>query len=85
MPHKKLTITVEEEVYKELKKTIGEGKISSWINDIARDQLKRKVLEKWMEEGYKAMAADKEHEKEAHEWIEANVGDGLEEIHDEYS
>jgi hypothetical protein len=27
--------------------------------------------------GYQAMAADKEREKEAHEWSEALIGDGL--------
>jgi len=28
-----------------------------------------------LEEGYKAMAADEEHEQEAQEWINAMIGD----------
>ena len=85
MAHKKLTITVEEQVYKDLHKFIGSGKISPLLNDLARDHLKRKAMEKYLEEGYKAMAADKEYEKEAREWCEAFIGDGLDDIDDDYS
>lgn len=83
--HKKLNITVEAQVYKDLHKLIGSGKISPLLNALARDHLKRKAMEKYLEEGYRAMAADKAYEKEAREWCEAFIGDGLDEINDEYS
>jgi hypothetical protein len=31
-----------------------------------------------LEEGYREMAEDAEHEREGQEWIEALIGDGLE-------
>jgi hypothetical protein len=68
---KKLTITVDEEVYKGLHRVIGRRRISRFLNDLARPH----VLDEGLEEGYRAMAADEAHEREALEWIEGVVGD----------
>ena len=68
---KKLTITVEEEVYDGLHRVIGRRHISRFLNELAKPH----VAEDALEEGYRAMAADEEHEREATEWIEAVVGD----------
>ena len=69
--HKKLTITIDEIVYKCLHKEIGSGKISQFIEDLVRPH----VIGKNLDEGYRAMAEDKEREREALEWSEALISD----------
>ena len=68
---KKLTITVEDAVYEGLHRVIGARRISKFINDLARPH----VTEQDLLEGYRAMAADEEYEREAHEWVEGLIGD----------
>ncbi len=68
---KKLTITVEDEVYEGLHSIIGRRRISRFLNDLARPH----VLQSKLAEGYRAMAADEEREREATEWVENLTGD----------
>jgi predicted CopG family antitoxin len=68
---KKLTLTIDEEVYEGLHKVIGQRKISRFIEEIVRPH----VLKKDMYSGYKEMAADKIRESEAFEWAEGTIGD----------
>jgi predicted CopG family antitoxin len=68
---KKLTITVDDEVYKGLHARIGRGNISRFLNDMARSH----VVADDIEAGYLAMAADKEREQEAFAWAEQGVAD----------
>jgi predicted CopG family antitoxin len=68
---KKLTITVDDDVYNGLHATIGRGNISRFINNMARPHV---VLED-IEAGYAAMAADTERENEAMLWSEISIGD----------
>ena len=68
---KKLTITVEDEVYEGLHSVIGRRRISRFLNDLARPP----VLPGDLAEGYKAMAADEERERDATEWVENLTGD----------
>ncbi len=68
---KKLTITVDDEVYEGLHARIGRRRISRFLNDLARPH----VSDRDLEEGYRAMAADEEREREALEWIEGIVED----------
>lgn len=68
---KKLTITVDEEVYRGLHKVVGRRHISRFLTELARPH----VVQAELEAGYRAMAADEEHEREAMEWIEGVVGD----------
>ena len=68
---RKLTITVEDEVYRGLRKVVGRRNISRFLNDLARPHVVRERLE----EGYKAMAADEQREAEATRWSEGLVGD----------
>jgi predicted CopG family antitoxin len=69
-PHRKLTITVEDSVYRGLHKIIGRRNISRFLNDLARPH----VVHDELEAGYRAMAADEAREAEAAEWSEALVG-----------
>lgn len=68
---KKLTITVDEDVYNGLHTVIGRRKISQFIEDLVRPH----VITDELEAGYAAMAADELREAEAEEWANATSGD----------
>jgi len=68
---KKLTITVDEQVYEGLHEVVGRHRISRFIEDLVRPH----VLAADLEAAYKAMAQDEAREAEALEWAEATVGD----------
>jgi hypothetical protein len=68
---RKLTITVSEEVYKGLHAKIGAGRISRFIDALARPH----VVDAELDAAYKAMAADHDRETEALEWAENLTGD----------
>lgn len=72
---RKLTITLDEEVYEGLHKVIGRRKISQFIEDLVRPHVTITELEA----GYAAMAADEAREAEALEWSEALIGDSTHE------
>ncbi|MCD6584930.1 MAG: hypothetical protein J7K96_04135 [Desulfobacteraceae bacterium] len=72
---KKLTVTIDEEVYNGLRAVIGPRKISRFIEDLVRPH----VVKKNRYTAYKEMAADQVREAEALEWAENTFGD----IHDE--
>ena len=72
---KKLTITVDDEVYDGLHRVVGRRHISRFINELAKPH----VVQDALEEGYRAMAADEEREREAMEWIEGVVADATDE------
>jgi predicted CopG family antitoxin len=68
---KKLTITLDEQVYKGLHTVVGRRRISHFIEDLVRPH----VLEQDLEAAYEQMAQDAEREAEALLWAEAAVGD----------
>ena len=68
---RKLTITVDQVVYDGLHSVIGRGHISRFLTELARPHVVRNALD----DGYRAMAADEEHEREAMEWIESLATD----------
>ena len=75
---KKLTITVSDEVYKSLHRRIGRRKISRFIDALAREHLVRQQLvRQQLAADCAEAAADDEREREAKEWIESGVDDGL--------
>ncbi len=61
---KKLTITVDADVYAGLRSVVGRRRISRFLNDLARPH----VVGRDLSEGYAAMAADEAREVEAEEW-----------------
>ena len=63
---KKLTVTIDEEVYEGLRKNIGPRKISKFIEELVRPY----VVHPNLESAYAEMAKDKKREKEAIEWAE---------------
>jgi siroheme synthase (precorrin-2 oxidase/ferrochelatase) len=64
---KKLTITVDAEVYDGLHNVVGRRRISRFLNDLARPH----VVAQSLAPGYTAMAADEAREAEAQEWADA--------------
>ena len=70
---KKLTITIDEDVYRGLYERIGTGKISRFIEQLVRPH----VLPKELDDAYAAMARDEVREADASEWAEGLMGDAL--------
>jgi len=73
MKAKKLTITVTPEVYRGLKRKIGAGNISGFIDRLARPY----VLDDALGAAYRDMAADGLREAEAEAWVDALAGETL--------
>ena len=72
---KKLTITIDEQVYDALYHVVGKRKISRYIEKL----VKPKIIRQELEIAYQQMAEDSPREEEALEWVEGT----LEEFHDE--
>jgi predicted CopG family antitoxin len=68
---KKLTVTIDEEVYEGLREVIGPRKISRFIEDLVRPH----VMKEGLYAAYEEMAADEVRESEALDWAEATFGD----------
>jgi hypothetical protein len=68
---KKLTITIDEEVYEGLYNTIGPRKISKFVEGLVRPYVVRPNLEL----AYSQMSKNKKREEEALEWAEATFKD----------
>jgi len=69
---KKLTLTIDEEVYEGLRRVIGPRKISRFVENLVRPHVVRRDLEA----SYAIMAQDMAREREALEWAEGLSGEG---------
>lgn len=67
---KKLTITIDEQVYDALYQVVGKGNISRFLENLARPH----VLPEDLTSAYQAMAADTERERAALEWSNGLIG-----------
>ncbi len=70
--HRRMTITLDESVYEGLYRTVGKRKMSQFIEDLVRPH----VLDTALDEGYRAMAADRPRESEAHLWLSSTAKEG---------
>lgn len=68
---KKLTITVDADVYDGLHTVVGRRRISRFVNDLVRPH----VVGRDLAAGYAAMAADEARESEAEAWSEGLLAD----------
>lgn len=68
---KKLTITIDEEVYNNLYRVVGRRKISQFIESRIRSEIHTENLEN----GYREMALDLERENEAEQVSDNLIGD----------
>ncbi len=69
--HKKLTITVDEQVYDGLYRVVGSGRISQFIERLVRPH----VIAHDLEAAYADMANDQEREAQALSWSEGLLPD----------
>ena len=69
--HRKMTITLDEDVYEGLYRMVGRRKMSQFIEDLVRPH----VVDPSLDDGYRAMAADKAREAEVMEWSNALAKD----------
>jgi hypothetical protein len=74
---RKLTITVDQAVYDGLHRVVGRGHISRFLTELARPH----VVQDALEDSYREMAADEDHEREAMAWIENLTSDVADEPH----
>lgn len=70
--HRKLTITIDAEVYDGLHRVIGRGSISSFIEELVRPH----VVSADLDAAYREMAADEAREAEALQWSESTLEEG---------
>ncbi len=68
---KKLTITIDEQVYSGLHRVIGRRRISNFIESLVRPH----VLQDELLAAYEEMAHDEVREAEAMDWAESTVTD----------
>lgn len=69
---RKLTITIDEEVYEALHRVAGKRHVSQFIEKLARPHV---IFDKNIEASYREMSQDLEREKEASEWSDGLIGD----------
>lgn len=69
--HKRMTISINEDVHEALLRVIGRGKISQFLEGLAKPY----VLKDNLLLAYQEMASDTQREKEALEWSNALIGD----------
>lgn len=70
---KKLTITLDEQVYEGLHSVIGHRRISRFIETVVRPH----VLATDLDAAYREMAQDEQREAEASKWAESSLGSVL--------
>ena len=68
---KKLTITVDEQVYEGLHSVIGRRNISQFIESLVRPH----VIGSDLQEAYRQMAQEEDREARAMEWAEGLISD----------
>lgn len=68
---KRMTITLDEEVYEGLNRVVGKRRVSQFIEDLLRPH----VLDTSLDDGYQAMARDTVREAEAQDWCKAMTRD----------
>ena len=73
---RKLTITLSEDEYERPRRQAGSDDLREFVEATLRSFIQR---EERLEAGYREMAADDAHEREAMEWIEAVSDDALDE------
>jgi predicted CopG family antitoxin len=70
-PHKRMTISIDADVYDGLVRVVGRRKISQFIEDLARPH----VVGESLESAYAAMAADEAREADSLAWSEGLISD----------
>jgi len=69
--NQRVSITLSEDVYESLKRTVGPDRISEFIDALARPH----VVPQDIDATYRDMAADQAREQKALEWAEGVIAD----------
>lgn len=72
---RKITLSIEEKIYRKLRFLIPKRKMSKFVEEALKEKIERLKLEEPIEEGFKMMGKDKEREKESLEWSEAGISE----------
>ena len=72
--HRTLTTSLPDDVYQSLRARVGDGDVNAFFETLIRPVLAGDDLDA----AHREMVADEEREREALEWIEADLGDTLE-------
>jgi predicted CopG family antitoxin len=76
---RRVTITLDDDVYEGLRRVAGRGHMSDFVQSIVRSHVSfrppRSYTPAQLEEDYRLMAADEQSEREALEWANALLGD----------
>ena len=72
---RKMTITLDEDVYDSLRQAVGQGDVSLYIEDLLRAHVHHTDLDL----GYEAMASDTDRETQAKEWLSGLAADAANE------
>ncbi len=66
---RKITLTIGEQLYKDLHFLIDKRKISFFVEQSTKEKIEKLKLNDPLEKGFKIMGRDKKREEEALEWI----------------
>ncbi|OGJ87062.1 MAG: hypothetical protein A2268_15240 [Candidatus Raymondbacteria bacterium RifOxyA12_full_50_37] len=67
---RKLTVSIDERVYKRLRKCVRGPQISEFVESVIAPH----VIQQDLDAEYKKMSQDKQRETEAFEWAEGTLG-----------
>ena len=74
---RKITLSIDEKIYRKLHFLIAERKMSKFIEESVKEKIERSKLEEPIEKGFEMMGSDRVREKEALEWSEIGVSEEL--------
>jgi len=74
---RKITLSINEEVYRKLHFLISRRKISKFVEKSVEEKIKKLELADPIEKGFKMMGKAYEREKESLEWSEAGISEEL--------
>ena len=73
----KITLSIDEQLYKKIHFLIPKRKMSAFVENCVREKIEKCRLEDPIEKGFKLMGKDQAREKEACQWSEAGIGEEL--------
>lgn len=74
---RKITLSIDEKIYRKLHFLIPKRKMSKFIEESVKEKIEKSKLEDPIEKGFKMMGGDRVREKEALEWSEVGITEEL--------
>ena len=73
----KITLSIDDQIYKKIHFLIPKRKMSKFVEDCVREKIEKYRLEDPIEKGFKMMGKNQTRENEAYQWSEAAIGEEL--------